>query len=109
MISQVYLMLQTLQWFPVNLEIKFKFRNSYKPFKKIWPVFSIAASLIFTHLCLILTTVAILISLKYHASSGLLSFFTDILPVINMLLNFTSFKSPPWIFFHEAFPILANS
>lgn len=62
MISQVYLMLQTLQWFPVNLEIKFKFHNSYKPFKKIWPVFSIAASLLFTHL---------LISLKYYASSGL--------------------------------------
>lgn len=71
MISQVYLMLQTLQWFPVNLEIKFKFHNSYKPFKKIWPVFSIAASLLFTHLYLILTTVAILISLKYYASSGL--------------------------------------
>lgn len=71
MISQVYLTLQTLQWFPVNLEIKFKFRNSYKPFKDIWPVFSTAASLLLTHLCLILPTVAILISLRCRASSGL--------------------------------------
>lgn len=102
-------MLQTFQRFPIDLEINFKFHKIVTNSFKIWPLFSISDSSLFTHLHLTVTTRAILNFPQAPCLFWTLSFFHSYTFCQKHATELYIFQRPSWIFFHVPFSDLADS